>query len=83
MTTKSQLIEAVAQATGDSKAVVGRVLDSALRAITGADRVTLTGFGTFQYKARPARMGHNPRTGQPAEITARNVLTFKPSKAAK
>lgn len=80
MTTKSQLIEAVAGETGDSKAVVGRVLDSALRAIAGAEKVTLTGFGTFLCVTRPPRQGRNPRTGEVIEIPERQVLTFKPSK---
>jgi len=41
--------------------------------------VKLTGFGTFTVKAKAARRGRNPQTGEAMEITSRKVLTFKPS----
>ena len=42
--------------------------------------VSLPGFGTFATRARPARTGRNPRTGESVEIAASTVLAFKPGK---
>ena len=84
---KSELIEAVAASADLSKASAGRALDSALDAITAAlkegDSVALVGFGTFAVKARAARTGRNPQTGNPIEIKAANVPGFKAGKALK
>lgn len=84
---KSELIDAIAASADLSKASAGRALDAALDAITGAlkdgDSVALVGFGTFAVKARAARTGRNPQTGQPIEISAANVPSFKAGKALK
>ncbi len=47
------------------------------------DSVSLVGFGTFQVKERAARTGRNPQTGQPIEISAAKVPSFKAGKALK
>ena len=56
---KADVIDAVAGATGESKATVGRVVDSTLDTITGAlvsgDKVAFTGFGTFERRHRKCR----------------------------
>jgi len=56
-------------------------------AITGAlkkgDQVALVGFGTFSVKARAARTGRNPRTGEAIQIKASNNPGFKAGKALK
>lgn len=84
---KSELIDAIAASADLSKASAGRALDAALDAITGAlkegDSVALVGFGTFGVKPRAARTGRNPQTGQPIEISAANVPSFKAGKALK
>ena len=84
---KSELIDAIAASADLSKASAGRALDAALDAITGAlkddDSVALVGFGTFSVKARAARTGRNPQTGNPIEIKAANVPGFKAGKALK
>ena len=84
---KAELIDAVASAADISKASATRALDAALDAITGAlkngDQVTLVGFGTFSVRARAARQGRNPRTGETIEIKASNVPGFKAGKALK
>ncbi len=82
--TKTQVIADIAAATGQSKAEVGHCLDALFHFIAGIEdggRVTLTGFGTFERKAYPARMGRNIRTGEAIEIPAQSRLTFKASKA--
>ena len=84
---KGELIDAVAAATGESKSSVGDVIDATLNAITGAlqngDKVTFTGFGTFERRHRKARMGRNPQTGAAVPIAAANVPAFKAGKALK
>ena len=45
--------------------------------------VQLVGFGSFEAKERPARVGRNPRTGEPMTYSACKVPVFKPGKALK
>lgn len=84
---KAELVDAVASATGESKATVGNVIDGTLEAITGAlktgDKVTFTGFGTFERRFREARMGRNPQTGEPVPIKAAHSPAFKAGKRLK
>ncbi len=84
---KGELIEAVAASAGLSRAdatkAVDAVLDSVTRTLAGGDSVSLVGFGTFTVKARAARMGRNPRTGEAIQIKASNVPGFKAGKALK
>ncbi len=84
---KSELIEAVAAAADLPKASAGRALDAMIETIGVAlkegDQVVLVGFGTFSVKERAARTGRNPQTGQPIEIQAASVPSFKAGKALK
>ena len=74
---KNDLIDAIAADADLSKASAGRALDAAIGAITGAlakgGSVSLVGFGTFSVKARAARQGRNPRTGETIQIAASNT----------
>ncbi|NRB70733.1 MAG: HU family DNA-binding protein [Xanthomonadales bacterium] len=84
---KSELIDAVAAATGLTKADAGRALDATTDAIASAlqqgNQVSLVGFGTFTVRHRAARTGRNPRTGETIEIKASNNPAFKAGKALK
>lgn len=84
---KGELIEAVADSAGLSRADAGKAVDAVFDSITGAlassESVSLLGFGTFSVKARAARTGRNPRTGEPLQIAASNVPGFKAGKALK
>ena len=84
---KTELIAAAAQSAGLTKKDTERVLNAAIDAITASlvkgDKVQLSGFGTFEVKAREARIGRNPHTKEAIEIPATNVPVFKPSKALK
>ncbi len=84
---KSELIDAVAAAADLSKAAAGRALDAMVDSVTDAlkegDQVVLVGFGTFSVKERAARTGRNPQTGEPIEIAAAKVPSFKAGKALK
>jgi len=84
---KSELIDAIAAASDLSKAAAGRALDAVTETITKSlteeDQVVLVGFGTFSVKDRAARTGRNPQTGEPIEIAAAKIPSFKPGKALK
>ncbi|MBL3527084.1 MAG: HU family DNA-binding protein [gamma proteobacterium endosymbiont of Lamellibrachia anaximandri] len=84
---KAELIDAMADAADISKAAAGRALDGMVDAVTGAmksgDQVSLIGFGTFSVKARAARQGRNPQTGETIQIKASNIPSFKAGKALK
>jgi len=47
------------------------------------DRVEIRGFGAFSVLGKPERMGRNPRTGEPVQIAAKNVVHFKSGKDLK
>lgn len=84
---KSELIDAVADAAGITKADSSRALDSVISAISDAmakgEQVSILGFGTFLVRHRNARVGRNPQTGAEIQIKAANVPAFKPGKALK
>jgi DNA-binding protein HU-beta len=84
---KSDLVDAIADSAGLSKADAGRALDALVNTITGAlksgDGVSLVGFGTFSVRDRAARTGRNPRTGETIQIKASKNPAFKAGKALK
>lgn len=84
---KSDLIEAVAAKTEQSKAAAARsidaVLDSIVEAVTKGDAVSLIGFGTFEARKRAARNGKNPATGATIKIAATTVPAFRAGKSFK
>ncbi len=79
---KAELIDAMAEKAGLSKADAKRALDAFIDttagALKGKDRVSLVGFGSFSVSTRAARKGRNPRTGKEITIKAKNVVKFKP-----
>lgn len=81
------MIEAVASRAGLSKADAGRALDAFIDAVADAlargEKVTVTGFGTFEVRNRAARMGRNPQTGAPLHIPASKTPAFKSGKGLK
>ena len=84
---KGEFVDAVAakgeMSKADAAAAVDAVLDSVTDAMQKGDQVTLVGFGTFLVRRREARTGRNPRTGEPLQIAASNVPSFKAGKALK
>ena len=78
---KSDLISAMADKAGITKAQAGEALDGFMGATTGAlkkgEKLILVGFGTFSVNQRAARTGRNPRTGEQIQIGAKNVVKFK------
>lgn len=84
---KAELIEAIAQDTDMSKAAAGRalnaVLETIVKAVAKKEDVQLIGFGTFKSVKRAARVGKNPRTGEPVKIAATTVPKFSAGAAFK
>ena len=82
--TKQQLVEAVAEKTGQGKPEVETVVDSILGTIANAlssnERVDLRGFGSFVLKDKKERQGRNPRTGEAITIPAKRDVGFRPGK---
>ncbi len=81
--TRGDLYEAVYQEVGLSRdesaelveAVLGKIADSLVK----GESVKLSSFGTFVVRKKSSRIGRNPRTGEAAAISARQVLVFRPS----
>ncbi|HOX41625.1 MAG TPA: HU family DNA-binding protein [bacterium] len=81
---KNELVNEVARKTGLSRreAEVGvqTMLDLIIKGLVSGDKVTLTGFGTFDVGVRKERTGVNPRTGSSIQIPQTKMPRFKPSK---
>ena len=84
---KAELINAAADKAGLSKKDTEAAVDAAIKAITEAlaagDKVQLVGFGSFEIRARAARIGRNPKTKEEIKLPASKVPAFKPGKALK
>lgn len=84
---KADLIDRVAQTTGEAKSKVSAVVDATVLSVQSAlakgERVALPGLGTFQARARNARMGRNPQTGAPVKIPATTIPVFKAGQTLK
>jgi len=84
---KTELIDSIADKTGQTKADVAKVLDALMETIeatvAGGDKVLLVGFGTFEPQHRNARVGRNPQTGEPLEIAEATLPKFTPGKSFK
>lgn len=85
--TKTQLISDVADKSGLTKVDAGKALEALADVVTVAlsrgEKVTWTGFGTFEVRTRAARMGRNPQTGEPLHIPAGKTPAFKAGKGLK
>lgn len=84
---KSELIDAIAEQSGLTKADTTKALNGFIDVVTDAmkrgDDVVLVGFGTFGVKERAARTGRNPKTGETLQIAASKVPGFKAGKGLK
>ena len=81
--TRMDLSEAVFRAVGlsrnESAQLVERVLGMMSDALVDGEQVKISSFGTFSVRAKTARVGRNPKTGEEVPISPRRVLTFRPS----
>jgi len=81
--TKADLVHAVFQRVGCSKKesaqIVEHVFDIIKGTLESGENIKISSFGNFVVRNKRARLGRNPQTGEEIEISARRVLTFKPS----
>ena len=81
--TKADIIEALHQKVGYSKKeaadLVELVFDTIKETLSRGEKIKISGFGNFVVRDKKSRTGRNPQTGEAIEISARRVLTFKPS----
>lgn len=82
---KSELVARLAEANPhlyqrDVERIVSTIFEEIANALARGDRVELRGFGAFSVKARPARMGRNPRTGEAVQVAKKYVPYFKTGK---
>lgn len=84
---KNELIAAVAEQAGFSKKDADKAVNAVVAAVTEAlkagEKVSVVGFGTFEVKSRPARVGRNPKDGSAIEIPASKAPAFKAGKTLK
>ena len=83
--TKSELIQRLAEQNPhlyqrDVERIVATIFDEISSALSEGDRVELRGFGAFSVKARDARVGRNPRTGEAVNVSKKFVPFFKAGK---
>ncbi|MFE3943306.1 HU family DNA-binding protein [Streptomyces sp. NPDC059118] len=77
---KAQLVEAIADKVGgrqQAAEAVDAVLDAIVRAVVAGDRVSVTGFGSFEKVDRPARYARNPQTGERVRVKKTSVPRFR------
>ena len=78
---KSELVDVLTEKLGDRRtaaAALDGVLETIVDAVRSGGSVSLTGFGVFEARPRAARVGRNPRTGEPVTIPATTVPAFRP-----
>ena len=83
--TKSELIARLAEQNPslyhrDLEQLVNTVFETITKALEDGDRVELRGFGAFSVRERKARIGRNPRTGEPVNVEAKRMPFFKMGK---
>ena len=87
MATKAEMLEAVADEAGVSKAdaerTLGAFFDHVVAQAKKGEAVTWPGFGKFSTTERSARTGRNPQTGEPVQIKASTAMKFSSSSSLK
>ena len=63
----------------DAYKMVDIIFQEISDSLINGEEVKFSGFGTFKILAKSARMGRNPKTGVPAVISGRRVVSFRPS----
>ena len=85
--TKADIVEKIYSATDLTKKDATEIVESVFALVKSTletgEKIKISGFGIFEVKEKIARRGRNPQTGGTIEISARRVLTFKPSQILK
>jgi integration host factor subunit alpha len=81
--TKADLVNKIFEQIGGTKKesadLIEKLFDVMKNTILGGESIKISGFGNFIVRTKKPRIGRNPQTGETIEISARRVLTFKPS----
>lgn len=82
--TKKEIVKQISEALGltqlKTKEIVQKTFDAIVDTLLTEKRIELRNFGVFEVKQRKPRKARNPRTGDPVQVEAKNVVTFKPGK---
>ena len=85
--TKADIVERIYKEAGFSKKEAAELVDMIFKVIKDTlakgEKVKISGFGNFSIRDKANRIGRNPQTGTAMNISARRVLTFKPSQILK
>jgi integration host factor subunit alpha len=85
--TKADMVEKIYEKVGFSKKESAELVEAVFDIIKGTlekgEKIKIAGFGNFVVKEKADRRGRNPQTGEEITITARKILTFKPSQVLK
>ncbi|MCO4761954.1 MAG: integration host factor subunit alpha [Myxococcales bacterium] len=86
--TKADIVESVYDKLGgfskrEAAEIVELVFETLKETLSEGEKVKISGFGNFVVREKKSRMGRNPQTDEPILISARKVLTFKPSQVLK
>ena len=85
--TKNDIVDSLHEKIGFTKKetsdIVDSIFDSIKTALSESKSVKISSFGNFVIREKQSRMGRNPKTGEEVEISARSVVTFKPSQKLK
>jgi len=85
--TKADIVEKVYEKIGFSKKEASELVEMVFKELKDVlyrgDKVKISGFGNFIVREKKSRIGRNPQTGDQITISARRVLTFRPSQVLK
>lgn len=85
--TKADIVEKVYETIGFSKKEASELVELVFaelkKTLQGGEKVKISGFGNFVVRTKNERVGRNPQTGEQIKISARRVLTFRPSQVLK
>ena len=84
---KKEFVAAIAENAGltkkEAEAALKATFETIEKALVDGDKISVTGFGTFEIRERKARTGKNPRTGESVKIAACKAPAFRPSNKLK
>jgi DNA-binding protein HU-beta len=66
-----------------ANALLAATVETVTKHLKNGDRIRMNGLGILEVKARPARQGRNPATGQTIQIAASKKVAFRPAKELK
>ncbi len=86
--TKADLVEIVHEKIGglskkEAQEIVESIFETMKMNLQAGEKIKISGFGNFVLRDKRPRKGRNPQTGDDIQITARRVLTFRPSQILK